>query len=242
MRQILLLQMMEWENFRNSRVCILIKGLLGAVLIFAGHTAFGQTLPTLVKDIRPGVTSEGSSPSLFCPVGDTLYFSAADHLHGRELWASDGTPGGTQAIKPFAFLSGMVIYQGILYFAAKEGGSDSVDLWRSDGTAAGTRRVCKVNPAGDSSISDLCVSGPILYFAATDGVSGKELCRVSGPDDEFFLYDIELGLSGSNPRHLTDVNGTLYFSAQVGEWGRELFSLKSGFPWASSGTQWQEYR
>src|SRR5206468_4709268 len=32
-------------------------------------------------------------------VGNTLYFTADDGVHGRELWASDGTAAGTHLVK-----------------------------------------------------------------------------------------------------------------------------------------------
>ena len=40
-----------------------------------------------------------SRPSGFAGVGGTLFFTADDGIHGRELWKSDGTKAGTVLVK-----------------------------------------------------------------------------------------------------------------------------------------------
>lgn len=46
--------------------------------------------------------NEGSTfrqpPDSFCAVGDMLYFSTHDNIHGKELWKTDGTPSGTTLV------------------------------------------------------------------------------------------------------------------------------------------------
>jgi ELWxxDGT repeat protein len=42
---------------------------------------------------QPGVAD--SFPDSFARVGTNVYFAATDAVHGRELWRTDGTPGGT---------------------------------------------------------------------------------------------------------------------------------------------------
>ena len=48
-----------------------------------------------MKDIYPGSDVDESFPSDLTDVAGTLYFSAFDSTHGRELWRSDGTRRGT---------------------------------------------------------------------------------------------------------------------------------------------------
>ena len=50
----------------------------------------------MVRDINPGGES---GPEYLTALGKTLYFSADDGVHGRELWASDGTREGTYLVK-----------------------------------------------------------------------------------------------------------------------------------------------
>ena len=47
----------------------------------------------MVKDIDPG--ADGSAPEELHAFNGDIYFSADDGSHGRELWKSDGTAGGT---------------------------------------------------------------------------------------------------------------------------------------------------
>jgi len=61
----------------------------------------------LVRDIAPGIdvaTGEpaGSNPSDFVRWRDSILFTADDHVHGRELWITDGTAAGTRLVANIA--------------------------------------------------------------------------------------------------------------------------------------------
>lgn len=95
----------------------------------------------LVKDISPGNAS--SFPGNLRAIGNVLYFSANDQVHGNEPWTSDGTPTGTILLKDINPGSGssnpsdFTKLGSYIYMAADSLGVNNT-LWRTDGTAAGT--------------------------------------------------------------------------------------------------------
>jgi ELWxxDGT repeat protein len=110
-----------------------------------------------------------------------LFFAAADGVHGRALWATDGTPGGTVLVRAVSSspeasgLSQLTPAGDRLFFTAWDF-PHGVELWQSDGTAAGTRLAADLAPEGASSSPDqLTAAGDRLFFTADDGVTGREL-------------------------------------------------------------------
>ena len=93
-----------------------------------------------------------SYPSVLTAVGRTLYFTAADGVHGQELWRSDGTARGTRIVKDIVPGPGpsnpeaLTNVGGTLFFSASDGTHTA--LWRTDGTAAGTTLVKEVEVQG----------------------------------------------------------------------------------------------
>ncbi|HYO55359.1 ELWxxDGT repeat protein [Archangium sp.] len=240
--------------------------------------------PELVRDIRPPAlptaSSPGSDPRNYLRVGSTLFFTASDPLHGRELWASDGTATGTRLVRDIFPGSGesrpeqFTELNGVLYFRASTGtgdplwrsdgtpegtrpilagsrslyvaelalaggtlylsanGGEGLELWKSDGTDAGTQLVKDIHPTGSSSPERLRVVNGTLYFLADDGVSGQELWTSDGtPEGTRLVKDLTPGPTGTGFAYyqpLGSAGGTLYFSANLGGSGQEL--------WKSDGT------
>jgi len=110
------------------------------------------------------------------------------------------------------------------------------EIWKSDGTSAGTTLVQdSFSPGSPREITYLQASGSQLFFRAYQWPSGYELWKSDGTTQGTMLVkDIAPGvttqpnggqyINSSRPRDLTDVNGTLFFSA-------------SGELWKSDGTE-----
>src|SRR5262249_8117031 len=134
-----------------------------------------------------------------------------DRKHGDQLWKSDGTAKGTVVVSStMNDPSGLTNVNGTLFFAAQDS-QHGAELWKSDGTNSGTVLVKDINPTSTTSTYLKCTGGPHYPH-------GYPKCRwvtVTVP-------------SSSSPRSLINANGTLFFVADEGTHGREL--------WKSDGT------
>ena len=198
-------------------------------------------------DLNP---SGAAIPSDFVDFGSFTFFVANNGANGRELWKTDGTAQGTTLVADiFAGADSsnptdLVNINGVLYFSANDG-TNGRELWRSDGTAAGTVMVKDLftgtfvsgyqtfpNSSNPALLTN--VNGK-LFFTARNGVSGTELWTSDGTAaGTHMVKDIFTGSKNSIPNssnvlQLTNYNGVLYFTADDGVHGREL--------WKSNGTE-----
>jgi ELWxxDGT repeat protein len=136
----------------------------------------------MVKDISSGTTE--SQPQNLTVVGNTLYFTATDEVHGHELWRSDGTEAGTFMIKdirpgnspyipymPYgSYPTGLVASGTLLYFIAADN-DHGFELWRSDGSEAGTVMVADLMAGSNQSNITIygMINGSIYFVADTYG-------------------------------------------------------------------------
>lgn len=209
--------------------------MLSMLAAMTGFT-IAENVPALVKDINAQEIVSSSYPASMTRVGQTIFFIAADGIHGRELWKTDGTPGGTVMVKDVqpgagSGLDNSVIFSVVgskLFFTADDGVAGK-ELWVSDGSSGGTVMLKDIYPGATSSgLTMRGVLGGNLLFAATDGTAGRELWKSDGTAaGTVMIKDIFAGPEPSAPGPMTVLNGFAYFSAISGN-GQEL--------WRTNGT------
>ena len=191
-----------------------------------------------------------ASPRNLTISGGLLYFTTNE---GTKLWRSDGTDEGTYEFSS-SIASGLrskftnlTDVDGSLFFLDTDLDFLQTSLWKSDGTLQRTEQVKQLHfptsydfdssqphPANEFADDFFAFAGA-LYFSTEDGIHGRELWRSDGtPEGTAMVQDInrEFGVHPylkSYPRDFVDLNGVLYFTADDGVHGREL--------WTSDGSR-----
>ncbi|MFD2522794.1 3-coathanger stack domain-containing protein [Emticicia soli] len=193
-----------------------------------------------LKDINNG--SSSSSASNFIVLGNKVIFTANDGINGNEPWVSDGTEQGTFMLKDIyqgqysSYTNSLIELNGKIIFRA-ESNVNGAELWISDGTSAGTKLLKDIAPGSSyGSPQDMIKVGNSIFFTASDGTNGRELWKTNGTTaGTVMVKDINLTSTGTDNftfsnynRPFLNVNGTLFFLANSGPEGFEL--------WKSDGT------
>jgi ELWxxDGT repeat protein len=186
----------------------------------------------------------------FTVFDNALYISAGDStVPGYELWKYDGTSAslvsnifrGQAHWLDWPLSSELTVFNNTLYFRANADWGNNTELWKYTGrpTRPGGRPTvtlaADINPGkplsgrgGSSSPSGLTVFDNGLYFSADDGVHGRELWKYNGTTaslvaDIFPGKDLLGRGSSSYPYGLRVFDNALYFNADDGVHGRELW-------------------
>ncbi len=221
-----------------------MAALNGKLIFAADDGASGQQLwisdgtssgTTMLKKIN---TSGSADIREMTVLNSKVYFTALNSSFLCELWVTDGTASGTKMVKAINPSWGsdpqhLTVSNGRLYFQANA--NFDTELWVSDGTDAGTKMVKDINPAGSSHPRGLTDVNGTLYFIASDGTYGAELWKSDGTAaGTVMVKDIRSGSQGTFPEtgalfdEFINANGTLFFTANNGTTGQEL--------WKSNGT------
>jgi LPXTG-motif cell wall-anchored protein len=200
----------------------------------------------IFADINP---TGDSDPQNMTTVNGKAFFSALDGWpseggHGRELWVTDGTIGGTQMIEinmSSTINSGSsdpVNFSQLgsrLLFSAYNS-SRSRELWVTDGTSANTR-MFDINTFGGGINSNPVAVGSNVVWSANDGQQldgkhGEELWISNGTAAGTSQVDINqtswYNSGGSYPSQFTKYGNLSYFTARNATNGNEL--------WQTDGT------
>jgi ELWxxDGT repeat protein len=187
----------------------------------------------LVRDIN--AFSQGSDPQEFVQVGDLVYFTAlTPELGGRrEIWKSDGTPGGTVHLPSQPRFdrtpTHLTSHGGRLFFTLRGSTGPTTELWTTDGTEVGTTKLTSI-ATGINDFNSWASVGDLLYFRANDGVAGYELWKTDGTAAGTGLVkDVNPGFQTSEVGLLTEHAGGIVFSAYDPVRGRTL--------WKTDGTE-----
>lgn len=161
-------------------------------------------------------------------VNDTYTMKRNGVLSEVVSLVKDIVPGGVSS-NP----TNLVNVNGTVYFTVSNG-VNGVELWKSNGTAAGTVLVKDiVAGSGSSNPAHLTNVNGTLFFTAETAAHGRELWKSNGTAAGTVLvkdiwpgtrYGFYFGLTDT----LINVNGTLFFTANNGVNGVEL--------WKSNGT------
>lgn len=201
-------------EFNNKLVFFAYTDALGYELWTTDGTSSGTTL---IKDCNPG-TAHGQVYT-----GTTYTSVGNNHPYLMVL----------NRYKP-------IVYKNKLYFFASNG-TNGYELWSTDGTTAGTQMVQDINPGTGNSVfprdyvsffgdgPQFTILNDDLFFVAYDAVNGFELRKITNNSGVVELVkDIYPGNTDSQIRSIINFNGMLYFGANDGVNGHEL--------WRSAGT------
>ncbi|MBD0256632.1 MAG: hypothetical protein ICV83_13010, partial [Cytophagales bacterium] len=217
------------------------NGTLGEELWKSNGTAAGTVL---VKDIYPGTVPSpespyepepgNSSPKELTAYNGKVYFAAKAPVYGTEFWRTDGTAAGTVLVddllvepyipdEPLSSVPrNLRVVDNKLVFIANATVEGVERVYASDGTAPGTVDIGGATPAkyyAPAIITSWAVANNVYSYATYSYAAGV------GPVVGFYGFNGSRNFSQEDDvvSDLTPVNGALYFVANDGLSGRELW-------------------
>jgi ELWxxDGT repeat protein len=205
---------------------------VGNTLFFAGSNGQGEALwksdgtaagTVVVKDF--GLVPSSSAPNDLIDANGRLFFVADDGRHGPQIWTSDGTTQGTIMVTNIATdfndsgMQNLTSINHTLYFTANVGNGKGRQLWE--------HRILFGNiDLGYQDVGNLTAVGTSLFFEGIDQNLGGGAVFVL--DAKGQQQELAGPFSQVTPDNLTNVNGTLFFTAddQQGDPGIVLWSVR----------------
>lgn len=188
----------------------------------------------IVADIRSGL--QDSDPHNLVAYKNKLIFAATDGITGTELYMYD--PVSQTASRIFDINPGiessdpqsLVVLNDKLYFSATSGAAGR-ELYMYDGT--NVVRVTDIYPGSGDGIQavangeiNIGAIGNIIYFNGTNGGGMEQQIYMYDPaTNKSSLYAIINLTETSKPSNFTTYGNKLYFSADDGAHGNELWAI-----------------
>ncbi|MEP6846935.1 MAG: ELWxxDGT repeat protein, partial [Panacibacter sp.] len=175
-------------------------------------------------------TVSSSARYYFEVSNNILYFSAINYKNSRgtQLWRTDGTVFGTQALKdispdadsyypvPFYFTD----VNGTLFFIGDDG-VHGTELWKSDGTTRGTVLVKDITPGiNASALSNLVSLNGKLFFTSSGALWSSD-----GTADGTTAVE-DAVISDVNVSNIVATSDKLFLSGYTNKYGIELYAGK----------------
>lgn len=209
-----------WEPHQNLA--------LGGKLFFVSCTASYACDLTVTDGTLAGTTfllpMPSSGISWAARVGGRLVMGIGEYWTGQ-LWSTDGTVVGTQLLRSgggsqFASTGNLV------HMSFECSGCKQTRLV-TDGTPAGTRLLDLPSGLHSAGRFAAALSPDAVVFSCENTTRGNELCLSNATGDEIVaLPEIFPGNHYSSPILIGRTASAVYFSADDGEHGRELWQLR----------------
>ena len=206
-----------------------------AALLLANSVTFART-PTLLRDINTvGDATVGADPRGLRATSQGVVFIGEDGLGGDVAFLSDGTVGGTNRIEGSRAEYLVHVFEEGLNFTMVGGnelwGCEMLDPTFRGATPLtdvdGTLTLCEDTSIPGDPVNETEILGSLIYVSAIGDGAGWELWSL-GEGEPTVLHDVRAGTSSSFPKELTIYEGLLYFTADDGVNGRELWRISAG--------------
>ena len=188
-----------------------------------------------LTDLNPG--SASTTISALTRVGNQVYFTATAPNTGSEVYVTDGTSAGTRIVLDLFAGVGSSFGDNLTPMLAKGNNNNLIfratgstcRLFETDGSALGTRCLYDTIQHSFGPVSQFLVtqSGAVVFAATKDGSGDGEEIRAIFDRQVLNLSggDVAPGSLGSAPARLLSAGGSVYFQANDGATGAELYKL-----------------
>ena len=184
------------------------------MFIFSDHYWITDGTPSGTTRVRTLGLPSGSSPRRLTDVNGTLYYATSRPV---AIWKSNGTAATTQKILDSRAIEQLTSHNDIILFTGTHQ-DISHSLWRTDGTTSGTYQL----PANWA--YDFTKVNSLTFFSGFVFGQGQEIWMTDGTlAGTRMVSDIYAGSEGSYPTYLKAVGDFVYFNANNGTQGTELW-------------------